>query len=277
MAAFFLKAIALLTLAAPCKGVATSMPHIRREQHPARSEQVAMTASGAVLATNAAPENLVKEAILGTIAANIVNKDSHDYCRDDFPLGIDMTNNCTSEHDVRMDQADCEEAATQAGASINSHEDLTFDSFSSHPEGCFKWTCPLSDNGNGICYFYNPDPLVPANITQGQPVCKRKKILPGTVDNSTKASVCREGYAPVKGETFCYEFAGCMDPVTSAGTQFRIDILDASLYNKYPKYCFIDAVDGKVYFNKPPSDTVPDPTDPVGTPVCNVTTVTSYP
>lgn len=276
MAAFFPRAaIALLSLCAPCTAVATSVPTIRREHR--RPEQVALTASGALLASSSAPKMKANE----------------EFCRDDFPLGKDKTNECVGAGAARIATAsECWQAATMAGATKDqiNPQLLPDDPWRmKHPKGCFSFKCKDAAGADkDICYFYNPVEYdLSGGKTEataynafpdgGQPVCKRRRVLKGSI-NAAKESECPTGYAVVSDQALCETFVGCMDDQLSKGEDFRIDIQDVRLYNNYPKFCFIRAGDGtsddpsdQVHFNVPPTDGSAGPTAPAGTPICNVT------
>jgi len=271
MAAFVLKAtIALLSACA----LATSVPTIRREHR--RPEQVALTASGALLATSSAPKLKNEE-----------------FCRDDFPLGKDKTNECVGAGAARIATAsECWQAATMAGATKNqiNAQLLPDDPWRmKHPKGCFSFKCKDAAGADkDICYFFNPVEYdLSAGKTEadnynafpegGQPVCKRRRVLKGSI-NDAKESECPTGYAVVSDQALCETFVGCMDDQLAKGEDFRIDIQDVRLYNDYPKFCFIKAGSGtsddpadQVHFNVPPTDGSAEPTNPAGTPICNVT------
>jgi len=215
----------------------------------------------------------------------------NDYCNADFPLGNDLSNGCSSaDHTLIIDKSDCRQAAIQAGINMGYDFDVPYDHYMLHPEGCFTASCDAPKwlltsevsaiqalNPIGQCYWYNPSPTLPDAIESGQPVCKRPKIINGTENSNTG---CPADYQAITTEAKCREFASCLGHCLGEGYGgFLINKDDAGLYNNFPKYCFIrhDEFDQCVYFNEPRPGVVDDPTNPVGTPLCNVSAITHFP
>jgi len=293
MAVMFLSTITLLLLSAH----ATPTAVVRREQ---RQTQASLSSSGAVLAEARAhahdqvPEEMTKiddqivdqqnDKALDDVGGEDSEQTAVDFCNFDFPLGVEKSNNCSdSRHRRILDMGECRQAAVEAGAGINKDFEVEYDWYNKHPEGCFKEKCSKNVSAEETCYFYNPAPVSPSDIQEGSPVCKRPKLLIGTNDtnpdaaptnSSNSTSNCPKDYEAVRIEAKCKEFGACMGHCI--GEQFRINIQNASLYNQYPKYCFIHADDNCVYFNEP-REGMPDPTAPVGTPICNVSAITHFP
>lgn len=289
MVAMLLSTITLLLFSAH----ATPTAVVRREQ---RQTEESLSSSGAVLAEARAhsqdqvPEEMTKiddqvvdqqnAQTLDDVNGEESEQTAIDFCNYDFPLGEEKSNNCSdSRHRRILDMGECREAAVQAGAGLNKDFEVQYDWYNKHPAGCFKEKCSKEENSEETCYFYNPAPVSPSDIQEGSPVCKRPKLLKGAANanpdaTSNGTSTCPKDYEAVRIEAKCKEFGACMGHCI--GTQFRININNASLYNQYPKYCFIHAEDKCVYFNEP-REGMPDPTAPVGTPICNVSAITHFP
>lgn len=276
MAAFFIAAIALSTLSVPCASVPAAIPTMRREP----KSEVSFGAGGSLTQVKAhdhtQPKNKGDDEIDKEDKEEVdSNEDSAiDFCDYDFPLGTILTNNCTDDrHERILDMGECRQAAVQANAKTTGDFELGYDWYDKHPEGCFTEKCNDADGDDAApCYFYNPSPTLPSNIVKGTPVCKRPKLQNGTADTN---GGCPKDYHPVTNEARCMEFATCLTHCVGQ-PEFRINVANASLYNQYPKYCFIHPDDGCVYFNEPRAG-MPDPTAPVGMPICNVTTITHFP
>lgn len=210
-----------------------------------------------------------------------------DMCDVDYPLGTEGTCDCvdSTNHQIILQEEMCIQAAKEAGVSTPvGNFRLTPEWTNHHPKGCFKDTC--NSDPKGQCYFFNPIGGLPAQCqtpkemvllngdaspeVTGVPVCRRAKYLNGTVNAN---GVCpMAGYGVIMNENNCSEAAMCLGDGT--GIEFRPDVLDASKHDLYPLGCFIDSTDGKVYYNAPiagRSTTTHPPTNPVGTPICNVT------
>lgn len=282
MATALLTALALFTLAAPCGAIT---PVVRREQPQETAQrQVEFKHSGQLIEMD--KEKAESEQDMQDLAE--LGADSEiDYCNYDFPLGKELTNDCASPHHARIyDMEDCKQAAVQANAGINSDFELTSEWFNLHPEGCFQEECGAfqdgkraGPNGHGICYFFNRAEITPSAIFKGTPICKRPKLLNGTVNTNGDCSAAGDGgYQEITDEDACREFGTCLGRCIGDGSlyQFRININNASLYNDFPKYCFVHPTDQCVYFNEP-REGFTDPTHPRGMPLCNVSKVTHWP
>lgn len=199
-------------------------------------------------------------------------------CEMDWPLGPEGGCKCADEakHNLILEEDECMEAARQAGVSAPF---LTFrlhsEWYNHHPKGCFKQSC--SQDPKGICYFFNPvgdNPARCKNETKlvngndapevtGQPVCKRPKYQNGTL-NSNEG--CPTGYQNIIDAAYCKDAAVCMG--ITQGSEFRVTSKNQSRHDDFPKGCFVDNKDGKVYFN-PLLENWVAPRSPFGTPLCN--------
>lgn len=241
-------------------------------------------------------------------ALEISNKDELmiNTCNDDFPLGVEKRSLCAeaSFDYLIINREICIEAAREAGVTTihNKFEVQAEGGWrQKHPKGCFKIPCGAADaipghvaaaaaaageaatnsqvGGGNYCYFYNPIGYNPTetNATTGEdllsgvPVCYRPKIVKGSVQ-SDKTTLCHNGFAFINTENSCSEAATCLG--RCHGQLFIIDEEVNSKFNNYPEGCFIEDNTGCVYFNQRPNNWVDDPTDPVGTPLCNVTSQT---
>jgi len=238
---------------------------------------------------------------------------SFDYCNWDFPLGDPATNDCLDSNHAKVGHhlmnatvhanegmPDCLEAMHQAG--VNKTTDFKIentDDYGKFPSGCFTQPCTAAgDRGHeevagvvvnplGQCYFYNPTPTIPAvadlalQTIPGTPVCKRDRIVYGTANTNGDPAEghCPDGYQQITTREKCEEFAGCMShcPGEELGG-FSINTMDASVYDQFPKYCFLSTHQAHncVYFNEPRPGMV-DPVRPIGIPLCNVSTITHFP
>lgn len=265
MASFIISTLTLALIGAPSASAAASV--VRREN----TGKYATNSAGQIYSLVRAHQqdnNNVRPAYDGD-DKDVGDADSDiDFCNYDFPLGEDMTSNCTAEgEEMILDMAECKQAAVMAGAKTNDDFEVRYDWYNKHPEGCFKDECK---DGKSVCYFFNPSPTLPTALESGQPVCKRPKLINGTANTNGE---CKTGYQPIEDEAQCMEFGSCLGHCI--GSEFRINIKNASLYNQYPKFCFIKEEDGCVYFNEP-REGMPDPAGPVGMPLCNVSSVTSF-
>lgn len=289
MAAVLRMTISLLPFCLPWMATAVTVPVMRHEQAGSSLSQASskyhVSASGQVS---------VKASSAEVDLANDWGEDTsgNDYCNADFPLGNDKTNDCAAaDHHEIIDMADCRQAAHEAGCNITltGHNwTVPYDYFMKHPQGCFTQECHsaawLGLNPQGQCYFYNPSPTTPNAIDAGRPVCKRDKIVNGTdyVTEPMSAHAnggCPTGYEAIRTEAKCREFAGCLGHCS--GSPMLINHLNASLYDEFPKYCFINdeshlPYDKCVYWNEPRPGMI-DPTKAVGRPLCNVSEITHFP
>jgi len=181
-----------------------------------------------------------------------------------------------------------------------------------HPMGCFKIPCGEANHTTtdklGYCYFYNPihdEPTSTSNSTTnkdnsdnhyGVPICYRARFLLGKANTNggCDAATLPGGYSgyqnivgPAKSgssdidEDQCREAATCLSKCKgddqTAG-QFNPSKNNNSKFDEFPKGCFVSAADGCVYYNAPVPNWVGDgngnPSNPVGTPLCNVTLTT---
>lgn len=268
--------------------VTTAAPVAMRREH----REVVLSAEGGVSESKIVDTPTKK-------AASLTEPRNTDYCNADFPLGTELSNDCGLGHTLVIDKSDCRQAAVQAGINISYDYDVPYDHYMFHPEGCFTAACDAvakpsggwlveseviaiqALNPLGTCYWYNPSPTLPNAIASGKPVCKRDKIIKGTENTGLPGPGCPgPDYQAITTEAKCREFAGCLGHCVGAGFGgFDLNKDDADLYNNFPKYCFIhhDPDDECVYFNNPRPGMVDDPTNPVGTPLCNVTAITHFP
>lgn len=265
MASFMISTLALALIGAPSVSSAASV--VRREN----TGKYAMNSNGQIYSVVRAHQHDdidVQPAYNGD-DKDVGDADSDiDFCNYDFPLGEDLTSNCSAKgEEMILDMAECKEAAVMAGAKTNDDFEVRYDWYNKHPEGCFKDKC---GKGKDVCYFFNPSPTLPTALESGQPVCKRPKLINGTANTNGE---CKTGYQPIEKEAECMEFGSCLGHCI--GSEFRINIKNASLYDLYPKFCFIKEEDGCVYFNEPRKG-MPDPAGPVGMPLCEVSSVTSF-
>jgi hypothetical protein len=224
-------------------------------------------------------------------------------CNDDYPLGQLNVNECTEQHfDYPiLNREVCVEAAAEAGVTtVHSKFDIAKEWYYKHPRGCFKVPCSEAHSATGhaadteqdekdaaethanggYCYFFNPvgeNPPSAANQLTGVPVCYRPKMINGTIDDSTKAVNCRDGFRTIETLNDCQFAAECLG--LCKGHSFDIDSTVNLDYNKYPEGCFIHPADGCVYLNTKPNQVAGqaawgNPTNPEGTPLCNVTETT---
>jgi len=276
---------ARLVLLSVCVGAAPVQKIVRREQFH-------LASSGEFVE--------VKEARRGT----------KDYSNWDFPLGEELSDECPDGSVKLREKEDCEEAAIQAGLQYITVavEDEEYKWVK--PKGCFMELCPeagqagqapADGDGNGPCYRWNPVEPGPNNITGGRPVCHRERVKYGTiVDKEIK---CPENYRPVEEEDLCLQDGKSLGD--SDADQSLINKYDANKYDDYPLYCFLDKPSvgaanetdaagteagellqkrkrspfPKVYFNEPLPNIDPaadPPKNPVGTPICNVTSITWF-
>lgn len=209
----------------------------------------------------------------------------HDFCAEDFPLGVADSNACTNEamHTLILERAMCEEAAMKAGA----HEgmlgtgggmpfEIPANKGDFYPRGCFKM------HGQGA-YFYNEKGAFP-KWPMGIPVCQRFKFANGTADTN----VCPDtDFQKIMDEDTCRGAALCQGYcVNDADFQFGVNATqpatdtrmpDAWDYDSKPAGCFIHPIDNCVYFNvprdAPPAGPIQHSAGPI-IPLCNVSNVT---
>lgn len=200
-----------------------------------------------------------------------------DMCDVDYPLGKDSCNCGKDDHFLILQEEMCIQAAKEAG--VTAPKDsfrIPSEWFQIRPKGCFKFPC--SEDPKGICYFFNPignDPHGCDNSTgaavEGTPVCKRAKFLNGTVDGNDG---CPVGYQVIMNENNCSEAGICLG--FCEGSEFRAAVVNESKHDEYPLGCFIHKTEGCVYYNPPIAGYGP-PSRPLGTPICNVSTITHFP
>lgn len=178
--------------------------------------------------------------------------------------------NCTAGSTLILTHALCHTAA--AGQEGDTFEvDPTLSDAIDQPEGCFKSAASK--------YFFNPVGLQRKNATTGlpipvagTPVCQRPIYTTGVAHNNGTVT-CDAGYELINDENAC-QFEGNCDPeVAVPGVPFRITLGNASDEANYPKGCFVNNPDGKLYFNKITDDGVVwnlKPGNDTGTPVCKV-------
>lgn len=196
------------------------------------------------------------------------------FCDFDFPTGKTGSNNCThpTNQSLILQENMCIFAASEAGATT-SHSSFKEPSEweNVHPKGCFKYSC--SEAANNVCYFYNGDGDWPNGDLKGTPICSRPKHLNGTRNSAAADAGCPAGYEVIDHGDTCFKTAGCLGYCT--GSEFRIGEQNASKHLEYPRGCFIDNTDGCVYYNGP--NALGRGTSVSGTPICNVSKVTTWP
>jgi len=234
----------------------SSFPQMRREQVVTEHE-VQLQATGELIDLTRSVEG---SSSSGTL----------DYCFYDFTVATNVSDECVP-HSTKLDLADCIEAAKLAGLSdqvvkeINGDDDYEW----VRPKGCFAMECTVGSTET--CYSFNFVEPGPTNVSGGRPVCKRHRAVYGEILN--KITQCPDGYAPVRNEALCLTLGHCMGD--NRATQDRVSNYDASQYDHYPMYCFVDESNDKVYYSAPLDTTATPPTDPVGKPICNVTSTTT--
>jgi len=195
-------------------------------------------------------------------------------CNIDFVEGPDRANNCTDmvgeladhPYEVIREKSQCKTAATMSGAGLSPNFDAELANTGFEyirPKGCFKETCSGS---TGTCYMYNGNGDWPntANASfKGKPICSRPRNVHGTMDSH---GTCPLGYQVIDHDATCRLVASCLGK--TAGDVFDIGRYNASRHLDYPRGCFIDKEDGKVYFN--PEHPLGQGTNVLGTPICNV-------
>mmetsp|Transcript_85898 Transcript_85898/g.156540 ORF Transcript_85898/g.156540 Transcript_85898/m.156540 type:complete len:315 (+) Transcript_85898:58-1002(+) len=203
------------------------------------------------------------------------------YCGLDYVLGPVNDTVCanTADHDIMIDPDRCIRAASETGAEANHSSFMVSPEFYyKRPKGCFALPCELGENG--VCFYYNGIGDTPdTNLTdfKGRPVCSRQRFLNGTrvsgaPNPESDPSGCPDGYTGIASIEMCQEMASCRS--YCSGSQFRVTEHNYTKHFVYPQGCFINEEDGCAYFN-PPDDQLP--TNPVGVPVCNVSTVMHFP
>lgn len=201
---------------------------------------------------------------------------SSDFCNDDFPVGIENTNNCSdpAEHSIITQENMCIEAARVTDVITPSNVFVLASEWTTqYPKGCFKYSCDQANPdefGNTTCYFYNPIAIIPSGSIKGSPVCVRPKHLMGT--QNTQGG-CPTGYQKIMDETICSATAGCLS--LGGGADFRIGEHNASRHLLFPDGCFVNNENGKVYFNPPSA--LGTGTNVLGTPICIVSVHNSQP
>lgn len=211
------------------------------------------------------------------------NDSGDEYCNQDFPLGLLNKDKCGKRSTMKYSQLDfdqCKWAAKLAHANV---EDAKFDIMEGatlwgkvHPRGCF--TAPCFSNNETTCYYFNRATVEPEKA-DGQPVCQRPRYSRGKAKNN-KESTCDGGeeYSVIMDEATCRKAANCLG--YCQGHEFRETALVVTDYDKFPKGCFIhedlaNFTTPCVYFNEKGNATE-FPKAPKGTPICNVTSPTSF-
>lgn len=270
----FLFAVGLLFHEAACVGLTAEKSLVRSE----------FQASGAVrLVDNSKPKH--KDFDDETSPMSFKDKDI-DFCDFDFPVGTDCACSDPANHKPIELQEMCIEAARQAGVTAPQETgafEINEAYFHKRPKGCFKFPC--AEDKRGICYFWNDVEDGPAKCNnihlpdgsqpqvEGIKICQRPKHLNGTVNGN---GGCPFGYSPVMREDTCFIAGTCLGDAIG-GPEFRKHTFNMSEYNDFPMGCFFDTGEntGDVYFN--PKETIlPDPTNPHGIPICNVSAITDF-
>jgi len=212
--------------------------------------------------------------------ANALMDRTTELCDVDFPLGTPDTVNCSdTRHQLILDDGDCIKAAVDSLATIDEHTfRIHWTLKDDKPQGCFVEECAkgvhpdgsIADaSATGECFFYNEVSYVPTGSVQGTPVCTRPKYQKGTVNTNGLGQDCPPGYSVVRDEDKCETTALCL---AHAHGDFQVE-KNNSIHDEHPQGCFVDAVDGKAYFN-PAVMGFGEPQAPVGTPLCNVSSFT---
>lgn len=204
------------------------------------------------------------------VRANSTLKDI-DICNDDFPLGLNNSNDCsnTDPRDrIILDSGMCMIAAAKANAGIERNFFVIPEDYADvHPMGCFSWHCGHTHGRTGTgyseCYFYNPTGSTPVD-PKGHPVCFRPEYLNGTKNSN---GGCETDWENIMDEDHCRAAAACLN-YDDTGV-FRIGTYNWSKHDEYPKGCFIRNDNGKMQFNNI-SSLNRDPARPEGIPVCRV-------
>lgn len=199
-----------------------------------------------------------------------------EFCNFDFPLGESGTNNCTDndKHALILQQNMCREASIQSGATLTRAGFTASTKWvHSHPKGCVKYACP--EDSSKVCYSYNcklcgSGEWPASKRLEGAPVCSRPKYLNGTENGN---GGCPDAYEVISHEDTCHQAATCLGYCEIG--EFRKGLTNRSESLEYPSGCFIDHLTGCVFFNPPSS--LGTGNDVRGTPICNVTTSTSWP
>jgi len=197
-----------------------------------------------------------------------------DSCGTDYIAGYADSFNCTAGSNLTLERSLCRAAIAAANGdeAANWEVDPTASNIIDHPEGCFK--------GADSKYYFNPVALQRTNATTGQPIpvegtpmCHRPKYKTG-VAHPNGTITCDDGYSLINDEDECDLEGNCNANVAVPGYPFRITQNNASDEANYPKGCFINKPDSKLYFNKVTDDGVVwnfKDQNHTGTPVCKVT------
>lgn len=217
-----------------------------------------------------------------------------DDCDVDYPIGQNACE-CADphHHSLILDQDMCIEAARQAGAHAPASPAFEIPAayYHSRPKGCFMFPCNDTGATHGVCYFYNPIGNIPHQCdpdwnstdtggqshatptVEGKPVCKRVLFENGTADEN---GGCPTGYEVIEHESTCADAGSCLG-YCEEDAHFRTAIHNQSNHDLFPQGCFIHKVDGCVYYNRRLAhDQQQLPTNPQGTPLCNVSIHTNW-
>lgn len=221
-----------------------------------------------------------------------------DFCDFDFPVGNSCECSDPANHKPIELQEMCIEAARLAGVTAPQSTgafEINEAFFHKRPKGCFKYPC--AEDQRGICYFWNDVEDGPARClpdttegmaskaeirhtyngtlpqVEGIKICQRPKLLNGTVNGN---GGCPFGYHPVMHEDTCNQAGTCLGD-RNGSPQFRKHINNMSEYNDFPLGCFFDVGlnKGDVFFNQKEA-ILPDPSNPKGIPICNVSAITDF-
>jgi len=232
-------------------------------------------------------------------------EEDNEFCMDDYPAGTQKSNDCLTSyptglpHENIMQQAMCKNAASVAGVTVVDSKFLVDSAYyNKRPKGCFAFACS-EDTDTGVCYFYNRcdvgsdnatsqcAPAGSTNIEGGTPVCKRPKCANGTISGTHSERVasgnqngCPTGYSAIMDNVTCQAAANCQSLFrggtgSCSGAEWMTGQANASQHNEFPIGCYINHDDGCAYFNFVETG-FENPLRPVGTPLCNVSSTTSW-
>lgn len=195
-------------------------------------------------------------------------------CNIDFIRGPVNSTNCsdTTQHALILEESLCRQAAEYSNAMAGVHAGpnssmilpVNYEYFK--PRGCFKEAC--TESPTGVCYVLNEIGDWPSH-PEGEAICSRPKNLNGTQDSNWG---CPTGYGVIDDPETCESVANCLSK--TAGEPFIIGTYNASRHLDYPRGCFIDSEDDKVYYNS--ASPLGEGLNVRGTPICNVTNVVRW-
>lgn len=244
---------------------------ITREQ---RQTLLSVGSQGAILSQSTAGTGESN----GTLTiADIPNTIVTAYCGQEYALGKVNDSECVMDnHSLMVDPDWCIRAGNETGAETN-HSTFHLDAKKEYyrPQGCYALPC--TESSTGVCYYYNgigEKPDTNSSEFTGRAVCMRQlwTNAVGLTGTPIAGDGCPPDYSLIIDKETCRGMAGCRS--YCKGTQFDVTERNYTRHYIYPEGCFISLEDGCVYFN-PPDDNAPS--DPVGVPVCNVTTPLRFP